>query len=243
MNRVILLDADRLSLNRMRNLLEREGLSVKAYAQVDPALKDMSTENPDIVIVDIDIPRGGGYALLRRIRRNTSAAIIALNLGGDSEEEINCLNVGADDVIPKPVDERLWLARVNALLRRVSIAIGISGDESCQTPLLRRGALFMDMNRLSASWKGWPLALTKTEFRLLFFLAERMDIVRNRDQIQDVINGENVFAVDRNVDSHIKRLRQKIRHVDPEFDSIQTIYGVGYKFTSEEDSPALSVVQ
>jgi len=146
-------------------------------------------------------------------------------------------------VVAKPVNEITFLARVNALLRRSAMKQGVAGTSlSGKSAILRTGDLFLDATRLEARWKGQQIKMTKTEFNLLFALAERPDVVRSRNQLQDMLSADNLNVSDRNIDSHIKRVRKKIRATDSSFDSIQTIYGVGYKFMLEKGPAVLSLV-
>jgi two-component system response regulator ChvI len=134
--------------------------------------------------------------------------------------------MGADDYITKPFSQRLLLARIRAVLRRAS-------NEGMQTQgpnIVRQGELLMDPDRHLCSWKGTEVKLTVTEFLILQALATRPGMVKNRDQLMDAAYGESIFLDDRTIDSHIKRLRRKIRAHDKDFDNIETLYGIGYKY-------------
>ena len=118
------------------------------------------------------------------------------------------------------------LARIRAVLRRAS-----HGDMDPEGPnIVRQGELLMDPDRHLCSWKGNEVKLTVTEFLILQALAARPGMVKNRDQLMDAAYGESIFLDDRTIDSHIKRLRRKIRALDKEFDNIETLYGIGYKY-------------
>lgn len=243
MIRIIIVDTNRSNLGAMSSMLRNEGYDVEEFPHPESALVDLSRNAVDLVISDIDLPRIGGHTFLRRVRRQVQAPLIALNQGGDPEEEAICLAIGADDVVAKPVNEITFLARVNALLRRSSIKPAAAGATLAgKNAILRTGDLFLDATRLEARWKGNPIRLTKTEFNLLFSLAERPDVVRSRNQLQDMLSADNLNVSDRNIDSHIKRVRKKIRATDITFDSIQTVYGVGYKFMLDKSPAVLSLV-
>ena len=136
--------------------------------------------------------------------------------------------MGADDYITKPFSQRLLIARIRAVLRRAS-----QDEMDMSAPnIVRQGELLMDPDRHLCSWKGEEVKLTVTEFLILQALASRPGMVKNRDQLMDAAYGESVFLDDRTIDSHIKRLRRKIRAQDSSFDNIETLYGIGYKYRS-----------
>jgi len=243
MSRIIVVDANRSTLGITASMLREEGHAVEVFVHAESALAEVSRSSVDLVIADIDLPRIGGHTFLRRVRRLTQEPLMAMNQGGDPEEEAICLAIGADDVVAKPINEITFVARVNALLRRGAMKSGaVHAAMSGRNAVLRIGELFLDAPRLDARWKGQRVQLTKTEFNLLFSLAERPDVVRSRNQLQDILNAENLNVSDRNIDSHVKRVRKKIRCVDDTFDAIQTVYGLGYKFNLEKAPAFLSLV-
>jgi len=145
--------------------------------------------------------------------------------------------MGADDYISKPFSQRLLIARIRALLRRQDLARGAgtataeSGEE--EAALIERGRLVMDPARHKVLWDGKDVTLTVTEFLILEALAQRPGVVKSRNQLLDIAYQDDVYVDDRTIDSHIKRIRRKFRGVDPEFDAIETLYGVGYRFGEE----------
>jgi two-component system response regulator ChvI len=141
--------------------------------------------------------------------------------------------MGADDYVKKPFSQRLLVERIRALLRRQD---AISTGEVAvteETKLMERGNLRMDPLRHSVSWKGKDVSLTVTEFMLLQALAQRPGFVKSRDQLMDVAYDDQVYVDDRTIDSHIKRLRKKMRSVDDTFSAIETLYGIGYRYNEE----------
>ena len=134
--------------------------------------------------------------------------------------------MGADDYITKPFSQRLLLARIRAVLRRASDNVMTTTGPN----IIRQGHLLMDPDRHLCSWKETEVKLTVTEFLILQALAQRPGMVKNRDQLMDAAYGESIFLDDRTIDSHIKRLRRKMRAHDAEFDQIETLYGIGYKY-------------
>ena len=144
--------------------------------------------------------------------------------------------MGADDYISKPFSQRLLIARIRALLRRQDLARGTSATDEPgaeETPLIERGRLVMDPARHKVRWDGKDVTLTVTEFLILEALAQRPGVVKSRNQLLDVAYQDDVYVDDRTIDSHIKRIRRKFRGADPEFDAIETLYGVGYRFGEE----------
>ena len=141
--------------------------------------------------------------------------------------------MGADDYVTKPFSQRLLVERIRALLRRQEAVEGNIVADSEETKLMVRGELSMDPLRHLVSWKGRDVSLTVTEFLLLQALAQRPGFVKSRDQLTDVAYDEQVYVDDRTIDSHIKRLRKKMRTVDDEFNAIETLYGIGYRYNEE----------
>jgi len=170
--------------------------------------------------------------LLRRLREFSSMPVIFLTSKDDELDEALGLAMGADDYISKPFSQRLLIARIRAILRRQELAKGeatASSDEPEQQ-LLERGRLVMDPARHKVLWDGKDVTLTVTEFLILEALAQRPGVVKTRNQLLDAAYQDDVYVDDRTIDSHIKRIRRKFRQHDPEFDAIETLYGVGYRF-------------
>jgi len=137
------------------------------------------------------------------------------------------LRMGADDYIKKPFSQRLLIERIRTLLRREG---NRGGTEKGNEAAITRGELTLDPNRHLCTWKNGPVELTVTEFLLLKALATRPGHVKSRDQLMDAAYGENIYVDDRTIDSHIKRLRKKFKAIDNEFNQIETLYGVGYRY-------------
>jgi two-component system response regulator ChvI len=144
--------------------------------------------------------------------------------------------MGADDFITKPFSQRLLVERVKAVMRRVASREAAANGTApvkpgaVQTKSLERGLLVMDQERHTCTWKGLPVTLTVTEFLILHALALRPGVVKSRDALMDAAYDEQVYVDDRTIDSHIKRLRKKFKMADDDFDMIETLYGVGYRF-------------
>jgi two-component system response regulator ChvI len=167
-----------------------------------------------MAVLDIKMPRMDGMDLLQRLRQKTTMPVIFLTSKDDEIDEVLGLRMGADDYVKKPFSQRLLVERIRALLRRQE-AIG-TGDAPVteENKIMERGHLRMDPLRHAVSWKGSDVSLTVTEFLLLQALAQRPGFVKSRDQLMDVAYDDQVYVDDRTIDSHIKRLRKKMRSVD-----------------------------
>ena len=224
---IALVDDDRNILTSVAMTLEAEGFTVKTYNDGAQALEGMTAAPPDLAILDIKMPRMDGMELLNRLRKVSPLPVIFLTSKDDEIDEVLGLRMGADDYITKPFSQRLLLERIRALLRRSENG-GEKGAKA--NDAIVRGELVLDPSRHLCTWKGKEAALTVTEFLILKSLAERPGHVKNRDQLMDAAYGETVYVDDRTIDSHIKRLRKKFREVDDEFDQIETLYGIGYRY-------------
>jgi two-component system response regulator ChvI len=178
------------------------------------------------------MPRMDGMELLRRLRQKTDLPVIFLTSKDDEIDELFGLKMGADDFIKKPFSQRLLVERVKAVLRRFQTRdpADKKSEEAVAARTLDRGALSMDQERHTCTWKALPVTLTVTEFLILFALAHRPGVVKSRNALMDAAYDDQVYVDDRTIDSHIKRLRKKFKAVDDDFDMIETLYGVGYRF-------------
>jgi two-component system response regulator ChvI len=236
MNQVIaLVDDDRNILTSVSIALQTEGFVTRVYTDPTVALKAMTDNPPDLAVLDIKMPQMDGMELLRRLRENSAVPVIFLTSKDDELDEALGLAMGADDYISKPFSQRLLIARIRAILRRQELAKGeaTATAEEPEQPLLERGRLTMDPARHKVRWDGKAVTLTVTEFLILETLAQRPGVVKNRNQLLDIAYQDDVFVDDRTIDSHIKRIRRKFRTVDPDFDAVETLYGVGYRFDDQ----------
>ncbi|HVO01706.1 MAG TPA: response regulator transcription factor [Candidatus Cybelea sp.] len=224
---IALVDDDRNILASVSMTLEAEGFTVRTYTDGAEALRALTTQPVDLAVLDIKMPRMDGMELLEKLRRSSDLPVIFLTSKDDEVDELMGLRMGADDYIKKPFSQRLLIERIRTLLRReLSRGTSQPGGEAPVT----RGALMMDSTRHLCTWSDKPVDLTVTEFLLLKALAQRPGHVKSRDQLMDSAYGENIYVDDRTIDSHIKRLRKKFKVVDPEFNQIETLYGVGYRY-------------
>ncbi len=234
---ITLIDDDENIVASVSLALESQGHAVKSYHDGASGLQALQKEPPDLAILDVKMPRMDGMEVLRRLRQNSELPVIILTSKDEEIDEILGFNLGADDYIHKPFSQRLLLERVRAILRRArpegeggaeegsAAAGGASGSKA-----IKRGQLTLDPARHASVWNGKPVKLTVTEFLLLQALATRPGFVKSRDNLMDAAYDDQVYVDDRTIDSHIKRMRKKFRQVDPEFDAIETLYGVGYRY-------------
>ena len=233
MSRIALVDDDRNILTSVSMTLEAEGFEVETYNDGQAALDAFNKKLPDMAVFDIKMPRMDGMDLLQRVRQKTSMPVIFLTSKDDEIDEVLGLRMGADDYVKKPFSQRLLVERIRALLRRQEVIAGDVDGEVDQATVMVRGELRMDPLRHSVTWKNRDVSLTVTEFLLLQALAQRPGFVKSRDQLMDVAYDDQVYVDDRTIDSHIKRLRKKMRMVDEEFSAIETLYGIGYRYNEE----------
>ena len=239
MAKITLVDDDENIVTSVSLALESHGHEVKAYFDGASGLAALENDPPDLAILDVKMPRMDGMEVLRRLRRSSDLPVIILTSKDEEIDEILGFNLGADDYIHKPFSQRLLIERVKAVLRRagvegedasVSAAAAAAPNGESKTQALKRGKLTLDPARHDCLWDGRPVKLTVTEFLLLQSLAQRPGFVKSRDNLMDAAYDDQVYVDDRTIDSHIKRMRKKFREVDPEFDAIETLYGVGYRY-------------
>ncbi|UWR03900.1 response regulator transcription factor [Ruegeria conchae] len=234
MSKIALVDDDRNILTSVSMTLEAEGFEVETYNDGQAALDAFNKKLPDMAVLDIKMPRMDGMDLLQRLRQKTQMPVIFLTSKDDEIDEVLGLRMGADDYVKKPFSQRLLVERIRALLRRQEAVEGDATSVSTgDTKVMERGELRMDPLRHAVSWKGNDVSLTVTEFLLLQALAQRPGFVKSRDQLMDVAYDDQVYVDDRTIDSHIKRLRKKMRAADPDFSAIETLYGIGYRYNEE----------
>ena len=208
----------------------REGYAVQTYGNRKTALAAFHTRLPDLVVIDIslqDEPEGG-FELCRELRGLSAELPIIFLTARDSElDAVSGLRLGADDFLTKDLSLPHLLARVNALFRRIDAL----RRPPAEGQVLHRGALSLDAERLQATWNGEVVLLSLTEFWIVHALARHPGHVKNRQQLMDAAN---VVLDDNTITSHIKRIRRKFQVPTPEFDAIQTVYGMGYRWVPQE---------
>lgn len=229
---IALVDDDRNILASVQMTLEAEGFQVRTYADGEQALHDLTNRPVDLAVLDIKMPRMDGMELLQRLRTRSNLPVIFLSSKDEEVDQLMGLRLGADDYITKPFSQRLLIERIRALLRRNDASRAEAAGEAVGA-LLVRGNLTLDEARHRCQWKARDVPLTVTEFLLVKALAARPGLVKSRDQLIDAAYGDNIYVDDRTIDSHIKRVRKKFRQVDEEFNQIETLYGIGYRYRED----------
>jgi two-component system response regulator ChvI len=225
---IALVDDDRIVQASVSTALKAEGYHVAAYTDGASALKGFRTAPPDLAILDIKMPHMDGMETLRQLRAKSNLPVIFLTSTEEVSDEVYAFQKGADDFIHKPFSQRLLVERVKAVLRRASPKDGTLSNRT--TNILERGALRMDVECHTCTWKNKRVALTATEFVILHALASRPGVVKSRNELMELAYDDLTNVDERNIDSHIKRLRMKFTASDPEFDMVESLYGVGYLF-------------
>jgi two-component system OmpR family response regulator len=207
---------------------KREGYAVDAYEARGPALEAFAARLPDLVVIDINLKDDveGGFELCRELRSRAPDLPIIFLTARDSEfDAVSGLRLGADDYLTKDISLPHLMARIAALFRRLD---AMSKPQAAQNRI-KRGDLEIDTDRMMISWQGQPIGLTLTEFWLVHAMARYPGHVKNRQQLMDAAQA---VLDDNTITSHIKRIRRKFVAVDADFDAIETVYGMGYRWLS-----------
>lgn len=222
-NKILIVDDDIDICNLIQLFLEREKFSVvKAYDGQD-AIEIFKAEMPSLVLLDIMLPRIDGYDVCREIKKISDVPIIMLTAKGETFDKVLGLRLGADDYIVKPFDPEELIARIRAVLRRVS-----PKDYKVEEQIIFPG-LSIDMDDFNIKVIDETIQLPRKEMELLYFLASHPNKLFTREQLIEQIWGYDFLGDTRTVDVHIKRLREKLREVEDKYE-IKTVWGVGYKF-------------
>ena len=206
--------------------LTKQGYKVASFDNKDSAIQAFHQRLPDLAIIDISLGEDveGGFELCRKLRSKSSTIPIIFLTARDSDfDVISGLRLGADDYLTKDVSIHQILARVAALFRRVEAL----EKEIAESEIRRVGDLNIDSTCMSVEWKGQKVSLTVTEFWILNSIVRIPGHVKNRDQL---MQDANIFVDDGTVTSHVKRLRRKFEALDNNFISIETVYGMGYRW-------------
>jgi len=210
-----------------RDALQRQGFRVSLFRDRREAAAAFSRRLPDLAIIDVGLGDEieGGFELCRDLRSRCPELPIVFLTARDSELDIiSGLRLGADDYLTKDISQAHMLARIVALFRRVSALRNPEVEEH----VIQRGALSLNLERMTSQWQSQPVELTVTEFWIVHALARHPGHVKNRQQLME---SANVVLDDNTITSHIKRIRRKFQAVDPDFSAIETAYGVGYRWT------------
>jgi len=214
-------DDERKIADIARDYLQHAGYSVLTASAGDEALALARSRQPDLVVLDLRLPRMDGIEVARTLRRESSVPIIMLTARAEESDRLLGLDVGADDYMTKPFSPRELVARVRAVLRRAAAAP--AGD------ILHMGDVTLDMSRMSVTRAGSAIDLTPTEFKLLAKLAQHPGRVFTRTQLLDAVRGDDAEPFDRSIDAHVKNIRRKLEADPRRPHYVLTVYGVGYK--------------
>ena len=220
---ILLVDDEARIVQLVRDYLERAGYKVLSAYDGEMALKLARLEQPDLIVLDLMLPGVDGLDVCRRLRQESGVPIIMLTARVEEADRIVGLELGADDYVTKPFSPRELVARVRATLRRVDGELGPS-------TVIRAGDVELDTASLTATVAGESVDLTPTEFQLLATLVRQPGRIFDREQLLESVHGVAFDGYDRSVDSHIKNLRRKIELDPHQPRTIQTVYGVGYRF-------------
>ena len=227
--RILIVEDEVAIRNGLIDVFLYHGYEVDTAADGKTGLEKALGGSFDLILLDVMLPGMDGFELCNRLRAaDPEQPIIMLTAKSGDEEIIRGLSLGADDYVKKPFSQRLLIERIKAVLRRRQAGATPTAEE--EKKVIRRGELTLDPLRHACAWKGKHVTLTVTEFLILEALAQRPGYVKSRDQLMDAAYDDQVYVDDRTIDSHIKRIRKKFRVVDREFDAIETLYGVGYKY-------------
>ncbi len=227
--RIAIVEDDPVIRANYADVLIKHGYEVIQLASRPAALAALRTRLPDLVLLDIGLGDeiDGGFALCRELRGLSSKLPIIFLTARDSDfDTVSGLRMGADDYVTKNMSLPHLLARVSALFRRADLAHApVPSDD-----LLTRGPLQLNLQRFSIHWQEHEVELTLTEFWMVHALAKFPGHVKNRDQLMSEVH---IVVDDSTITSHIKRIRRKFAAVDPEFDCIDTVYGLGYRWRAD----------
>ena len=226
--KILLVEDDRQLSDLVTDFLSAEGFHVKQEFRGDTIAKRVETFSPDLIILDIMLPGKDGFAVCRDIRPSFAGPILMLTAKGTDFDQVLGLEIGADDYVIKPVEPRVLLARVNALLRRGNLPQGKKEKSE-----ITFGGLQINRGSRQAKLKDEVIDLTSQEFDLLWLLATRAGEVQNRDYIYKAVVGREYDGMDRSVDVRISRLRKKLYDSNETPFRIKTIWGQGYLFVPD----------
>jgi DNA-binding response OmpR family regulator len=227
MKTILLVDDEVKIIQLARDYLEHAGFAVLTARDGQAALTTARAEKPDLVVLDLGLPKLDGLDVARTLRKESNVPIIMLTARGEESDKLVGLELGADDYMVKPFSPKELVARVRAVLRRAE------GAANPQAEIIRAGDLTLDVPRLRATLADRVLDLTPTEFQLLAALAARPGRILTRAQLLDAVHGVAFESYERAIDAHIKNIRRKLEPDPREPRYILTVYGVGYKFADE----------
>jgi two-component system phosphate regulon response regulator OmpR len=227
--RILLVDDDEKLRRLIKEYLEGYEFQVFTLADGEAVMNSIRKELPELVILDVMLPKKDGLEVLKEIRTASHVPVIMLTAKGEEADRVVGLELGADDYLPKPFSPRELLARIKAVLRRLEPGMKPAGEES-EGLRLEAGNLVLDKARQTLVMEGKEVALSSTEYRVLKVLMENPNRVLSRDQIMTLAQGKDFMAFDRSIDVHISKLRAKLESDPRSPRRIKTIWGSGYMF-------------
>ena len=228
MGKILVADDDENIAELLRLYLEKEGYSVVIANDGEEAINIFAPENPDLVLLDIMMPKLDGWQVCREIRKKSNCPIIMITAKGETFDKVLGLELGADDYVVKPFDSKEIVARIKAVLRRTGKASDVSDIREVSYE-----KLVVNMTKYELKVDGRVVDTPPKELELLFHLANNPNRVYTRDQLLDEVWGFEYYGDSRTVDVHIKRLREKLEGVSDKW-MLKTVWGVGYKFEVKE---------
>ena len=227
MSRILVVDDEQNICELLTLYLVKEGYTVETAGDGEEAIQKFASFNPDLILLDIMLPKKDGWQVCREIRKTSNVPIIMLSAKGETFDKVLGLELGADDYVTKPFDSKEVMARIKTVLRRM----GNSTDETRQE--VEYPDLFVSLTNYKLVVKGNQVDAPPKEIELLYHLAKNPNRVFTRDQLLDEIWGFKYFGDSRTVDVHIKRIREKLEGVSDRW-AIRTVWGIGYKFETVE---------
>ena len=221
--KVLIVDDDTNICELLRLYLEKDGFDTVIANDGEAAIVKFNVEEPDIILLDIMLPKLDGWQVCRTIRKNSTVPIIMLTAKGETFDKILGLDLGADDYVTKPFDSKEVVARVKAVLRRSA-----GGDENAEK-IVKYDKLVINLTNYELIVDGKQIDTPPKELELIYHLASNPNRVFSRDQLLDEVWGFEYYGDSRTVDVHVKRLREKLEGVSDQW-SIKTVWSVGYKF-------------
>jgi two-component system response regulator CpxR len=235
MNHILIVDDDRDLVDLLRQYLEGEGFVVEAAIDYASGLRAALSGNHELVILDVNLPGGSGFELLKKLRTESNLPVVLLTARGDSVDRIVGLHIGADDYVPKPFEPREVVARIRAVLRRTRPGMERPGSDDRVVV----GDVTLSPSTRTATLAGEVLDLTTVEFDLLEVLLRNAGKVVTRDQLAQAALGRNLAPFDRGVDVHLSKLRKKLGGGQYSQDRIKTVRGSGYIYVALEQKADL----
>ena len=221
--KILIVDDDKNICDLLRRYLEKEGYQTVQAHDGEAALTAYTQHRPDLVLLDVMMPKMDGWEVCRRIRAQGATPMIMLTAKGETFDKVLGLELGADDYVVKPFDSKEVVARIKAVLRRCT------GGEEAAPGVISYDNLSVDMSRYELKVRGKVVDAPPKELELLSFLAAHPNRVFTRDALLDEIWGYEYYGDSRTIDVHIKRLREKLEDASDQW-SLKTVWGVGYKF-------------